>query len=199
MFYSVLSSLQSLSGSLHDVAEDFCSSSSSSSSSSPSLCSSSCSSSQPDLSSSSLGMSSDSPSSSPSTSSSSSSCASQASLPVYNKQIADSCIIRVSVESVSNGNIYKSILVTSQDHTPQVVQRALEKHNMEDVSYLDFKLFQMLSNGKELQIPDKANVYYAMCTTANFDFVLRQHWRIHRRHLGSAFCSGASAKGRHVK
>nr|XP_019939984.1 PREDICTED: ral guanine nucleotide dissociation stimulator-like 1 isoform X1 [Paralichthys olivaceus]XP_019939985.1 PREDICTED: ral guanine nucleotide dissociation stimulator-like 1 isoform X1 [Paralichthys olivaceus]XP_019939987.1 PREDICTED: ral guanine nucleotide dissociation stimulator-like 1 isoform X1 [Paralichthys olivaceus] len=175
--------LKSLSGSLLDVAEDF-------SSSSPSLSTSSCSSSQPDLSSSSLALSPE---------SSSSSCSPQASLPVYNKQVADSCIIRVSVESVSNGNVYKSILLTSQDHTPQVIQRAIEKHNMEDVSCHDFSLCQMLSNGKELQIPDKANVFYAMCTNANYDFVLRQHWRSHGRHLGSSLSPGAPAKGRYAK
>lgn len=91
---------QSLSGSLRDVAEDF--SSTSSSSSSPSLSSSSCSSSQPDLCSSSVALSPE---------SSLSGCPSPAALPLYNKQGADSCIIRVRVESVSNGNVYKSILV----------------------------------------------------------------------------------------
>ncbi|XP_040892359.1 ral guanine nucleotide dissociation stimulator-like 1 isoform X2 [Toxotes jaculatrix] len=174
--------LKSLSGSLHNVAEDF--------SSSRSLSSSSCSSSNPDLSSSSLVLSPE---------SSSSSCSPQASLPVYNKQVADSCIIRVSVECVSNGNVYKSILLTSQDHTPQVIQRAIEKHNMEDVSCQDFSLYQMLSNGKELQIPDKANVFYAMCTNANYDFVLRQHWRCHGRHLGSSSSPGDQTKSRYAK
>ncbi|XP_056228503.1 ral guanine nucleotide dissociation stimulator-like 1 isoform X1 [Seriola aureovittata] len=176
--------LKSLSGSLHNVAEDF------SSSSSASLSSSSCSSSHPDLSSSSLALSPE---------SSSSSCSPQASLPVYNKQVADSCIIRVSVESVSNGNVYKSILLTSQDHTPQVIQRAIEKHNMEDVSCHDFSLCQKLNNGKELLIPDKANVFYAMCTTANYDFVLRQHWRSPGKHLGSSSSPGAQPKSRHAK
>lgn len=38
--------------------------------------------------------------------------------------------------------------LTSQDHTPQVIQRALEKHNMEDVSHRDFSLCQMLISGK---------------------------------------------------
>uniref|UniRef100_A0A3Q1GMG5 Ral guanine nucleotide dissociation stimulator-like 3a n=1 Tax=Acanthochromis polyacanthus TaxID=80966 RepID=A0A3Q1GMG5_9TELE len=165
----------SLSGSLHNVTEDFSSMSSSSS----------CSSSHPDLSSSSLVLSPE----------SSSSCSPQAVLPVYNKQVADSCIVRVSVESVSNGNVYKSILLqlTSQDHTPRVIQRALEKHNMEDVSSNDFRLCQMLNNGK-LQIPDKANVFYAMCTTANYDFVLRQRWKSHGRHLGSSSSPGAQPK-----
>ncbi|XP_029365547.1 ral guanine nucleotide dissociation stimulator-like 1 isoform X2 [Echeneis naucrates] len=179
--------LKSLSGSLHNVAEDF----SSSPSSSPNLSSSLGSSSQPDLSSSPLTLSPE--------SSSSSSCSSQALLPVYNKQVADSCIIRVSVESVSNGNVYKSILLTSQDHTPQVIQRAIEKHNMEDVSCHDFSLCQMLNNGKELQIPDKANVFYAMCTSANYDFVLRQHCRSTGRLLGSSSSPGAQPKSRHAK
>ncbi|XP_068585095.1 ral guanine nucleotide dissociation stimulator-like 1 isoform X2 [Cebidichthys violaceus] len=175
--------LKSLSGSLHDVAEDF-SSSSSSSSSSPSLSNSCCSSSHPDLSSSSLVLSPE---------SSSSSCSSQAALPVYNKQVADLCIIRVSVESVSNGNVYKSILLTSQDHTRQVIERALEKHNMEDVCCHNFNLCQMLNNGKDLQIPDKANVFYAMCTSANYDFVLRRRWWSHGRRLGSSSSSSSSS------
>lgn len=38
--------------------------------------------------------------------------------------------------------------LTSQDHTPQVIRRALEKHNMEDVSCHDFTLCQMLNCGK---------------------------------------------------
>ncbi|XP_045904019.1 ral guanine nucleotide dissociation stimulator-like 1 isoform X1 [Micropterus dolomieu] len=180
--------LKSLSGSLHNVAEDF--SSSSMSSSSPTLSNSSCSSSHPDLSSSSLVLNPE---------SSSSCCSPLAKLPLYNKQVADSCIIRVSVECISNGNIYKSILLTSQDHTPQVIQRALEKHHMEDVSCHDFSLCQMLNNGKELQIPDKANVFYAMSTSANYDFVLHQRWRSHGRNLGSFSSPGAQPKSRQAK
>lgn len=38
--------------------------------------------------------------------------------------------------------------LTSQDRTRQVIERALEKHNMEDSSCHDFNLFQMLNNGK---------------------------------------------------
>lgn len=73
----------------------------------PAHSSSACSSSQPDLCSSLV----TNPKSSPSSGQPSSSCSPQASLPVYNKQGDDSCIIRVSVECVSNGNVYKSILV----------------------------------------------------------------------------------------
>lgn len=172
--YPLRLKFKSLSGSLHNVAEDF-----SMLSPSPSLSSSSCSSSShPDLSPASLGPCAEPPASSP--------CPCPAPQPLYNKQISDSCIVRVTVESVSNGNVYKSILLTSQDHTPQVVQRALEKHNMEDVSCTDFGLYQILSHGKELHIPDKANVFYAMCTTDNYDFVLRQRWRSHGKCFGSS-------------
>ncbi|XP_024115708.1 ral guanine nucleotide dissociation stimulator-like 1 [Oryzias melastigma] len=176
---------KSLSGSLHNVTEDF------SSVSSSSLSGSSCSSSQPDLSSSSLLLS-------PESARPPRSCP----RPVYNKQISDLCIIRVTVESVSNGNVYKSILLSSQDHTPQVIQRALEKHNMEDFRSGDFSLYQKLNHGKELHIPDKANVFYAMCTSANYDFVLRPRWRSHRnhrRHFGSSCSPVAQARSRLIK
>ncbi|XP_067089514.1 ral guanine nucleotide dissociation stimulator-like 1 isoform X1 [Osmerus mordax] len=100
---------------------------------------------------------------------------SMTSLPLYNRQVADSCIIRLSVDCGSdNGNMYKSILLTSQDKTPQVIQRALEKHHLEHMSSQDFSLTQIISGERELLIPEKANVFYAMSTSANYDFVLRQ-------------------------
>ncbi|KAF3846813.1 hypothetical protein F7725_003891, partial [Dissostichus mawsoni] len=178
--------LQSFHGSCTNVSEAF---SSSSSLSSP--CSSAASS--PD-------------SSTPSSSSSSSPCGtgarpkpppssqhkrsvSMTSLPLYNRQVADSCIVRVSVElGRSNGNMYKSILLTSQDKTAQVIQRALEKHHLELMDWQDFTLTQLISSERELLIPDKANVFYAMSTTANFDFILRQYPKGQKKPL-RATCS----------
>ncbi|CAL8330086.1 unnamed protein product [Lota lota] len=171
--------LKTLSGSFHNVAEDLFSSSSS-----PSSSLSSCSS-HPDLSSCSLALGPEAASPAP--------CP-RSLRPVYNQQGADSCIVRVSVESGNNGNMYKSILLTSQDHTPQVIQRALEKHNMETYSCQDFSLYQLLNQDKELHIPEKANVFYAMCTTANYDFVLRQRWKTHSRPLGSSTSPEAQPK-----
>lgn len=43
---------------------------------------------------------------------------SSASLPLYNQQVGDSCIIRVSLD-VDNGNMYKSILVSAAPSVPQ--------------------------------------------------------------------------------
>ncbi|XP_056143782.1 ral guanine nucleotide dissociation stimulator-like 1 [Lampris incognitus] len=116
-------------------------------------------------------------------------------LPVYNRQVDDSCIVRVSVNLGSNnGNMYKSILLTSQDKTAQVIQRALEKHHMEHMSCQDFTLTQVLTQGKELLIPDKANVFYAMSTSANFDFVLRQLSKGKKKPL-----KATSSRGRYTK
>ncbi|XP_036445365.1 ral guanine nucleotide dissociation stimulator-like 1 isoform X1 [Colossoma macropomum] len=108
---------------------------------------------------------------------------SMTSLPLYNRQVADSCIIRVSVERSNNGNMYKSILLTSQDKTAQVIERALQKHNLENASVQDFSLVQVLAQDRELLIPDKANVYYAMSTSANYDFVLRHYPKGQRKQL----------------
>ncbi|KTG40115.1 hypothetical protein cypCar_00001414 [Cyprinus carpio] len=88
------------------------------------------------------------------------------------------------------------VQITSQDKTAQVIQRALEKHNLEEMNCQDFSHTKLVSNDKELLIPDKANVFYAMCTTANFDFVLRQRYKILSRAPGSSWSPGAVLRSR---
>ncbi|KFV19524.1 Ral guanine nucleotide dissociation stimulator-like 1, partial [Tauraco erythrolophus] len=98
---------------------------------------------------------------------------SKAPSPVYNQQNNDTCIIRVSTEN-NNGNMYKSILVSSQDKAPAVIQRAMLKHNLECDAAGDYELVQVISEDKELVIPGNANVFYAMNSHVNFDFILRK-------------------------
>ncbi|XP_038235235.1 ral guanine nucleotide dissociation stimulator-like 3 isoform X1 [Dermochelys coriacea] len=93
--------------------------------------------------------------------------------PLYNQQGADSCVVRVSMDN-AHGNLYKSILLTSQDKTPAVVLRALQKHSLEGTPPGDFQLLQLLGGGRELLIPDGANAFYAMNPAADFNFVLRR-------------------------
>ncbi|KAM6066225.1 ral guanine nucleotide dissociation stimulator-like 1 [Chlamydotis macqueenii] len=93
--------------------------------------------------------------------------------PVYNQQNKDACIIRISIED-NNGNMYKSILLTSQDKTPAVIQRAMLKHNLESDAVEDYELVQVISEDKELVFPGNANVFYAMNSHVNFDFILRK-------------------------
>ncbi|NXP45473.1 RGL1 protein, partial [Heliornis fulica] len=94
-------------------------------------------------------------------------------LPAYNEQKNDICIIRVSVEE-DNGSVYKSILITCRDRAPAVIQRAMVKHNLESDAAEDYELVQIISADKELVIPDKANVFYAMNSRVNFNFILRR-------------------------
>nr|XP_008122689.1 PREDICTED: ral guanine nucleotide dissociation stimulator-like 1 [Anolis carolinensis] len=94
-------------------------------------------------------------------------------LPYYNQKSEESCIIRVHLEP-SNGNMYKSILVTNQDKAPAVMQRALVKHNLDPVAVEEYDLVQVISQKKELLIPFDANVFYAINSQANFDFIMRR-------------------------
>lgn len=49
----------------------------------------------------------------------------------------------------------------------------MAKHNLEGEQTSDYELVQVISDERELVIPDNANVFYAMSTSANFDFLLR--------------------------
>uniref|UniRef100_A0A8C3W0P4 Ral guanine nucleotide dissociation stimulator n=1 Tax=Catagonus wagneri TaxID=51154 RepID=A0A8C3W0P4_9CETA len=100
-------------------------------------------------------------------------CSYSSSLPLYNQQVGDCCIIRVSLD-VDNGNMYKSVLVTSQDKAPAVIRKAMDKHNLDEDEPEDYELVQVISEDRKLKIPDNANVFYAMNSTANYDFVLKK-------------------------
>ncbi|KAL6063466.1 hypothetical protein STEG23_036872 [Scotinomys teguina] len=100
-------------------------------------------------------------------------CSYSSSLPLYNQQVGDCCIIRVSLD-VDNGNMYKSILVTSQDKAPTVIRKAMDKHNLDEDEAEDYELVQIISEDHKLKIPENANVFYAMNSTANYDFILKK-------------------------
>ncbi|XP_065773900.1 ral guanine nucleotide dissociation stimulator-like 3 isoform X3 [Muntiacus reevesi] len=89
------------------------------------------------------------------------------------QQGSEARVIRVSIDN-DHGNLYRSILLTSQDKAPSVVQRALEKHKVAQPWVRDYQLFQVLPGDRELLIPDNANVFYAMSPAAPGDFVLRR-------------------------
>ncbi|XP_008405310.1 ral guanine nucleotide dissociation stimulator-like 1 isoform X2 [Poecilia reticulata] len=116
--------------------------------------------------------------------------------PAYNTQAQDACIVRVSLEH-GNGNLYKSILLTSQDKTPAVITRAMAKHNLEVEPEEGFELVQVISEEKELVIPDNANVFYAMNTSANFDFLLRARGSAGRPVQLRSRCSSTLPRAQH--
>nr|XP_033780714.1 ral guanine nucleotide dissociation stimulator-like 2 isoform X2 [Geotrypetes seraphini] len=81
-------------------------------------------------------------------------------------------IIRVRMD-LENGNMYKSILVTSQDKTPAVIAKVLEKHNQDLQEASNYELVQLMPDDRELCIPRTANVFYAM-SASSLDFLLRK-------------------------
>ncbi|KAM5238038.1 ral guanine nucleotide dissociation stimulator-like 3 [Ctenodactylus gundi] len=89
------------------------------------------------------------------------------------QQSLEARVIRVSIAN-DHGNLYRSILLTSQDKAPSVVQRALEKHSVPQPWAQGYQLFQVLPGRRELRIPDNANVFYAMSPVTPGDFVLRR-------------------------
>ncbi|XP_054903213.1 ral guanine nucleotide dissociation stimulator-like 2 isoform X1 [Poeciliopsis prolifica] len=84
----------------------------------------------------------------------------------------DMRIIRIRMD-LQDGNLYRSILVTSNDKTPTVISSALEKHNQDPTQASRYELIQLLPEGKELVIPATGNVFYAM-TSSSVDFLLRR-------------------------
>ncbi|KAM5233112.1 ral guanine nucleotide dissociation stimulator-like 3 isoform 3-T3 [Hipposideros larvatus] len=94
-------------------------------------------------------------------------------IPVVGQQGLEVRVIRISIDN-DHGNLYRSILLTSQDKAPSVVQRALQKHNVAQPWARDYQLFQVLPGDRELLIPDNANVFYAMSPAAPGDFMLRR-------------------------
>ncbi|XP_035527928.1 ral guanine nucleotide dissociation stimulator-like 2 [Morone saxatilis] len=85
---------------------------------------------------------------------------------------ADMRIIRIRMD-LHDGNLYRSILVTSNDKTPTVISSALEKHSQDPKQVSRYELIQLLPEGKELVIPATGNVFYAM-TSSSVDFLLRR-------------------------
>ncbi|CAG0880068.1 unnamed protein product [Darwinula stevensoni] len=84
-------------------------------------------------------------------------------------------IIRVSLEShsseVQGVNLYKSIMLSNSDRTPSVIRSAMMKHGIEGKPE-DYTLAQILPHG-EMVFPSNANVYYAINTHHDLNFILR--------------------------
>merc|ERR550525_1815877 len=110
----------------------------------------------------------------------------------------DFYIIRVSWETSSAATegviMYKSIMLSNKEHTREVICSAMLKHGIEG-SPEEFTLSQVLPD-KELQIPPNANVYYAINTQHDLNFVLRPRGDITKDLEKEAELFKASTPGR---
>lgn len=88
----------------------------------------------------------------------------------------DFYIIKVTYETDSAEKegivLYKSIMLCNNERTPTVVRNAMMKLGLEGDPD-KFTLSQMLPE-KDLVLPQNANVYYAVNTQFNLNFILRK-------------------------
>lgn len=87
----------------------------------------------------------------------------------------DFYIIRVTHETdcveLDGIVLYKSIMLGNNERTPQVIRNAMMKLGLE-ANPDDYTLSQVLPD-RELKLPQNANVYYAVNTQHNLNFILR--------------------------
>ncbi|XP_034244342.1 ral guanine nucleotide dissociation stimulator-like 1 isoform X2 [Thrips palmi] len=87
----------------------------------------------------------------------------------------DFYIIRVTVEpegpETEGVIMYKSIMLSNNERTPQVIRNAMLKLGIEG-NPDSYSLSQILPD-KEMLLPPNANVYYAVNTQFNLNFILR--------------------------
>ncbi|XP_049868184.1 ral guanine nucleotide dissociation stimulator isoform X2 [Pectinophora gossypiella] len=87
----------------------------------------------------------------------------------------DFYIIRVTYESdcveTEGVVLYKSIMLSNNERTPQVIRNAMLKLNL-DGDPDGYTLSQVLPD-REMVLPSNANVYYAVNTAYNLNFILR--------------------------
>ncbi|XP_072156546.1 ral guanine nucleotide dissociation stimulator-like 1 isoform X2 [Bemisia tabaci] len=90
-------------------------------------------------------------------------------------QSTDFYVIRVTQESDNPETegvvLYKSIMVSNNERTPQVIRNAMLKLGIEG-NPDNYTLAQVLPD-KEMVLPLNANVYYAVNTAYNLNFILR--------------------------
>ncbi|XP_058143346.1 ral guanine nucleotide dissociation stimulator-like [Dasypus novemcinctus] len=89
----------------------------------------------------------------------------------YKRRVGDHCFVRVALAKDS-GHKVQSILVTDQDRAAAVIRKALEEHELAGEQPADYQLVQIISGDGTLQIPDDANVFYAMAPSPKYRFLL---------------------------
>ncbi|XP_044743921.1 ral guanine nucleotide dissociation stimulator-like 1 isoform X2 [Chrysoperla carnea] len=112
------------------------------------------------------------------------------------KSSPDFYIIKVTYEtdSVETDGIvlYKSIMLSNNERTPQVIRNAMLKLCL-DGNPDNYTLAQVLPD-KEMVLPSNANVYYAVNTAFNLNFILRPKKDNNKVDNGSTSSKGSKNK-----
>ncbi|XP_077893659.1 uncharacterized protein LOC144374780 isoform X4 [Ictidomys tridecemlineatus] len=97
----------------------------------------------------------------------------KSSRPLSHKQVGDTCLIHVHLETQSP-KMAKKVLVTCHDRAPVIIRRALELHLLTQEKPEEYELGQIISHRQKLRIPAQANVFYAKNPHTESNFVLRK-------------------------
>ncbi|KRZ09796.1 Ral guanine nucleotide dissociation stimulator-like 1 [Trichinella pseudospiralis] len=97
---------------------------------------------------------------------------------------ADCYIVRVTLEKSLQGDVnyetlYKSVKLENCDRTRDLIKKALAKHNV-NASADQFSIVQILPDGKQLQLPEQANAFYAAANRME-----KMTFMLKKRELGS--------------
>lgn len=66
------------------------------------------------------------------------------------------------VKKIYKNKISSNFQIGNSDKTGTVIEKTLEKHQVSDCDPADFVLVQILPDGEELVLPEKANAFYAI-------------------------------------
>ncbi|XP_076997905.1 ral guanine nucleotide dissociation stimulator-like isoform X2 [Tamandua tetradactyla] len=83
-------------------------------------------------------------------------------LPLFNKQVVDSCIIHISLDG-DHGNVPKSIVITCHDRALAVILKAMDEYHLDLEAAKYYKLVQIIS-------PDRSPMIFII---AGISFFLR--------------------------
>ncbi|KRX24598.1 Ral guanine nucleotide dissociation stimulator-like 1 [Trichinella nelsoni] len=97
---------------------------------------------------------------------------------------ADCYIVRVTLEKSLQGDVnyetlYKSVKLENSDRTRDLIKKALAKHNV-NASADQFSIVQILPDGKQLQLPEQANAFYAAASRMD-----KMTFMLKKKELGS--------------
>ncbi|XP_032904786.1 ral guanine nucleotide dissociation stimulator isoform X5 [Amblyraja radiata] len=111
---------------------------------------------------------------------------------------SNSDVEEINISFISESPDSQEKKVTSQDKTPVVIRKAMAKHNLDGDRPEDYQLVQIIAEDKELKIPDNANVFYAMNSSVNYDFMLKKRGHLKPgkpKHVSSSTLPRMKQKG----
>ncbi|XP_065068963.1 ral guanine nucleotide dissociation stimulator-like 1 isoform X2 [Rhopilema esculentum] len=90
-------------------------------------------------------------------------------------------VARIMIEGCHE-HVYKSVWVSSNDRTHDIIKKGLEKYNIK-CDAQDYHLYQVIPGSKDLHLPHNTNIFYAVNKSVELKFRLKKKRKesLHRR------------------